>query len=275
MGTSSSYGGPGKGGSLLPPWAGEVTGSDPASAPPDGGMPPVASGVASATFPGAKASLTRFGTSGGTPSEAGRRHLRSAISGYVRAQGGARAASGAARAGRHSAQALGAFLWSASTQGPERALASIGLAEHLGSDASTLLGVLVDRLAPTHQGLEDNVARSAMTKTLHTLFEERGVSDGGLAALGAPTADDIPLIVEEYVARYIDERLIQVMGDGLQALSMDEIVLREKEVWDFIRNTVRLDLQGVNVLKLDWSSREAAVLIDRIFTEAHHLLERS
>jgi len=134
------------------------------------------------------------------------------------------------------------------------------------------LGALVDKLSSSGHSLEDSVARSAMTKTLHALFEERGVAAEGLDALREMSKDDVRLVIEEYVARYIHERLIQVIGDGLQDLPMDEVVLRENEVWDYVRNAVRLDFKNVDVLALNWKSPQAVTLVERIFTEAHRLL---
>jgi hypothetical protein len=224
------------------------------------------------TWGGAKGLLTRFGSAGGAGSDAGRTYLRAAVAGYVGAQGGAAAASRAARAGRHSAQALGGFLRFLTTQGADQALEQLGLSQYVGATATSLLGALVDSLSAKDHGLEENVARSAMTKTLNALFEEHGVADDGLAALGMLSAEDVRLVIEEYVAQYIEERLIQVMGDGLQALPMDELVLRESEVWDYVRNTVHLDLKSVDVQKLDWAGPQAAALVERIFTEAHRLL---
>jgi hypothetical protein len=279
MGTSGSYGGPGKGGSLLPPWAtpavdasgteasNDEQGGDAEKETPTQGEKPNAP---TATWSAAKSLLTRFGSSGGSGG-----YLRSAASAYVGAQGGARAASSAAVAGRRSSQALGGFLRFLSTEGPTRALESLGLREHVGSDAPTLLAVLVDRLASNGHGLEANVARSALAKTLHRLFEERGVAAEGIGALAEMSADDVRLVIEEYVAQYIDERLVQVIGDGLEDLPMDEVVLREQEVWDYVRNAVRLDLHDVDVLGLDWASAQAASLIDRIFTEAHRLIAQA
>jgi len=276
MGTSGSYGGPGKGGSLLPPWAVPVAdapegaGSSSSNegheeeAAPTGEDKPKAP---TTSWGSAKGLLTRFGTSGGSSN-----YLRSAASAYVGAQGGPRGASSAAVSGRRSSQALGGFLRSLSTDGPERALESLGLRDHVGSDAPTLLAALVDRLTSNGHGLEANVARSAMAKTLHRLFEERGVSADGIGALAEMSKDDVRLVVEEYVAQYVDERLIQVIGDGLQDLPMDEVVLREKDVWDYVRNAVRLDFRDIDVLTLDWKSARAASLIERIFTEAHRLI---
>jgi hypothetical protein len=214
--------------------------------------------------------LTRFGSSHGST-----RYLRAAAAAYVGAHGGARAASSAAVGGRRSSQALGGFLGFLSTEGPARALESLGLGEHVGSDAPTLLAALVDRLAANGHGLEAEVARSALAKTLHRLFEERAVATDGIAALAEMSADDVRAVIEEYVAEYIDERLIQVIGEGLQDLPTDEIVLREQEVLDYVRNTVRLDLRDVDVLRLDWTSTKAAALIDRIFTEAHRLIAQA
>jgi hypothetical protein len=279
MGTSGSYGGPGKGGSLLPPWATPAGGAPEAetsdSQDEDAGKePPPAQGekpdIPTATWGAAKSQLTRFGSSGGSTG-----YLRSAATAYVGAQGGARGASSAAVGGRRSSQALGGFLRFLSTEGPARALESLGLGEHVGSDAPTLLAALVDRLASNGNGLEANVARSALAKTLHRLFEERAVATEGISALAEMSADEVCSVIEEFVAQYIDERLIQVIGDGLQDLPMDEVVLREQEVWDYVRNTVRLDLHDVDVLGLDWTSAQAASLIDRIFTEAHRLIAQA
>lgn len=274
MGTSSSYGGPGAGGTLLPPWA-----PPPPALPPTGATPPgtqpaqdVPQPVPSMSWGAAKGLLTRFGSSGGSRSGSGRKYLRSAVSGYVGAQGGSRAASRNAIGGRRSTQALGGFLGSLVANGPAAALRSVGLGDRVGSDAMTLLGALVDRLASRSHGLEDNVARSAMTKTLHALFEARGVADGGIEALKAVSVEDAKLVIQDYVARYIDERLLQVMGDGLQEFPMDELVLREHEIWDYIRNRVILDLRKVDVLKIDWASPEAAALVDKVFTDAHRVL---
>jgi hypothetical protein len=139
----------------------------------------------------------------------------------------------------------------------------------------TLLGALVDRLTSNGHGLEDNVARSALTKTLHTLFDEHGVTDGGLAALREMSVEDAQNVISECIARYIDERVLHVLGDGLQSLPVVEILLREAEVKDYIRNRLRMDLRDIDILRLDWGSAEATALIERIFTEAHRLLQHS
>src|SRR5688572_18523904 len=108
MGTSSSYGGPGRGGSLLPPWAEPVGDSSSGTSTPAGTeQTPTPPPAPTLTWSAAKSRLTRFGASSGSGSAAGRRLLRRAASGYVRAQGGARVASRNAAAGRRSAQALG------------------------------------------------------------------------------------------------------------------------------------------------------------------------
>lgn len=277
MGTSASYGGPGKGGSLLPPWApqapaagGEGTqGTDGSTAGSgqDGSVQP------SVTWGAAKARLTRFATSGGTQTRAGRTHLRRAGRYFVRAQGGGRRAARAATAGRATARRLIGFLGAVVARGPEVAAREFGLEGFLGQSVEILLAAIVDRIAPEGGRLEQAAARAALTETLSEVLREKGVADEGIEALQGLTRDDATSILERFVARYIDQRLIQVLAKTLENLPNVEVIQREKEVWEYVKNTVRLDLASLDVLRVDWNGIEGKIIIERIFTEAYKLLE--
>jgi hypothetical protein len=266
MGTSSSYGGPGKGGGLLPPWAEPVPGEgkiDAEAVPED------------ASWPAAKAQMTQFGASEGIKTDRGRAHLSAAGRHFVRSQGGARSAARGSRSGRASAQRLAGFLSALSTLDLRQAASRFDLQAYVGSKASDLLAALVDRLAPTGAQLEDAAARSAMVATLSELFRERGAEENGLEALQSMSADDVREVVLAYVVRYLDERIAQVLAKGLEDRPADDVLAREKDIHRFIEMTVRLDMSDMDVLATDWSGIGAVQTIERIFQDAYDLIENA
>ena len=146
MGTSTSYIGPTGKNSLLPPWASPEEDHDGTS------IEPKPTELIPWSVP--KSLLTR------SASSRNRENLKSAIRGFVQAQGGARGASRAAKTGRTSAQKLGGFLTSVVNQGVIAAINSLGLQEFIGQDVYTVLAALVDKIAPEGVFLEDSVARA-------------------------------------------------------------------------------------------------------------------
>src|SRR5258708_7757782 len=124
MGTSASYRGPKGTSSLLPPWAPPVDSPDfgDLSTPPadsdtnpqpdldaDGRQDGEVQPLKPVPWSQPRAALARFASSTGR-NVSDRRQLGSALRKFVGAQGGARRAAQAARAGRASAQRLGGFL---------------------------------------------------------------------------------------------------------------------------------------------------------------------
>lgn len=263
MGTSSSYGGPGKGGSLLPPGTppADVTTTDPLVADNPG-----------LVWPDAKRQMTLFASSGGSTTVRGREHLGAASRYFVRAQGGSGNAARASVSGRATAQKIGGFLSLLATAGPSVAAERFGLADFVGSRAEDLLTAVVDRLAPAGRKLEEAAARAAGEATLAELFRTRGADEGGLDALRSLSAADVQEVMLDYVVRYIEERILQVLAKGLEDRPAAEVVEREVEVRRFIAETVRLDLGSLDVLTMDWQGNRTAVLIERIFREAYDLI---
>jgi len=279
MGTSASYTGPTGRNPLLPSWVPPAGDQDdqgdeiPSPATPDEtSLEPQIPELIPWSIP--KSSLSRFASSlrqGSVRQES----VKSAIRDFVRAQGGARRASRAARAGRASAQRLGGFLASVANEGVTAAVSSLGLQEFIGQDVDTVLAALVDRIAPAGAFLEDSAARAATIQTLDKLFQEYAVSENGLDALNALDSEGVKQTLQQYIANYIYTRLVQVISQGVESRSTDHLIQVENAVRDYIFPTVRLDLMNrTDVLSMDWGGQEGHGFIERIYQEGYELIEK-
>lgn len=288
MGTSSSYGGPSGGGGLLPPWVDDPDGPEnkpPVQSPeletPDSEIPgdQVLPSLEPSDLPeqpwsAPKASLTRYASSvsDGHPNLG---YAANATRGFIRAQGGAKHASRASRAGRSTAVNLGGFLGFLSSQGATRTAEHYGLQHFLGKPASQLLAGLCDAIAPSGDMLEDSVARTAMVNTLADAFDQNAIDEKGLEALEHLDSKAMGEIVESYVAYYIYYRLVEVLAKNLEmSKQTKDVISTEQNLRDFVLANVRLEsLSGIDFASLDWQGSEGTILIERLFQEAFNIFE--
>lgn len=275
MGTSSSYGGPKGVTSLLPPWAepaDEVPPAEPPAPPPADGteqQPAPAPAVPGVPWGQPKNLTSRWarGTSSGGPARA----LRS----YVSASGGGRGAARRAVAGRATAQRLGGFLAAGVGGGFAAAAAAIGLTTFIGRDADALLNELVDRLAPDGALLDDAAARQAAILTWEEVFERLDVAGAGFAALDRIDRAMMEDIVRGFVTHYVAERFLQELGDCIDRGAISAAAANDlyREVRDFIRETVRLDFGGVDLVATDWDGDAAQTRVEGVFAAAYGFIE--
>ena len=199
---------------------------------------------------------------------------RRAASKYVRARGGSGGAARDARAARIATTRLGGFLSSVSTRGLEATLRTFGLSAVVGKGAGAVFAAILDALAPEGALREEAVARKATAEALERLYDLYGLEDGDLAKLekmsGAVVTEAVIESVTCYIYRlWLEELSIRIEDGALSALAA---VSLERDVADFVRESVKLDLKGSDVVKIDWEGAEGRGLIDRIYSEAYDLL---
>ena len=290
MGTSSSYGGPTGNNPLLPDWAQDGDAAPPSPPQeseedgPDGdngenatedqssnneqpSQAPVRNPV---NFRGAKSSMTRF-VSGGGGSGGVARVGRN----YVGARGGSRRSAKAATSGRASTGRLGSFLSSVANRGISAAARELGLGNLAGRTASEVFAAIANRLAPSGSTLEEAAARRAVDDALFSLYKQYDLANADISSLDQMDTDAIRSAVESSVSAYIFHRWLQELGDRIEenAVSADQAVLLEREVRDYVTQTVQLDLKDVDVMTLDWDGPEGNRIVERIYQEAYGLLE--
>lgn len=288
MGTSRSYGGPGDSTPLLPPWAlnPEQPTPSPDAAPPephddaesdDGGE----TGEAAPQTPGVapvqpvqrwRSARTAFRKAVESSS---RDNWRTAARRYVSARGGSRTAAGTSTAGRRATAGVASFLGNVRSRGLNETLRRLGLDRVIGADALTVVTAVANAIAPSGGSADDAVARQSTTEVLAWLYDKYATTDDGLLRLERLEEAEVAETITESVTRYIFNRWLEELGKKIEekAISPDQAVTVERDILDFIRESVKLDFAGQPLLTLDWQSTSAAQLIEKIYGDAFRMLE--
>lgn len=307
MGTSKSYDGPGDKNPLLPAWAqgppvapapclpigptqsplnplpSQPDQPRPSSFPDSGGIAtpgstpsPTGSPRPQLTAPSgswisAKRRMTSFAIKGGS----GR--LQTAARRYVRARGGSKRAAASSSSGQRSTASLGAFLADVVNRGVEQAATAIGVGNLLGQPVETVLAAILNAIAPEGATADDVTARRADADALAALFDELKVQDGGVAKLNSMDAVSVASAIQASVASYIYHRWLLDLGKRLEerAVTPKHAVKLERDVKQHVKNLVKINLSGKDVLRVDWRGSEGRQFTQQIYEEAYELLGNS
>lgn len=275
MGTSKSYEGPKDRTPLLPSWAFPEPGSEestlesPNSPVELPSVPPV---EGSMNWRSSKTSLGKAVSSGG-----GRSVFAKPGRNYVRALGGARKAAKTSRTGRSTTAAIGQFLTNVGNRGINGALESLGLSTFVGKDAETVFAAISNALAPVGSSREEAIARKAVNEALENLYEQYVLDGGDITKLDQMGAQEVGKAIETVVSSYIYNRWLGELEIVLEskAVSIKDAIRLERDMKEYIRECVRLDMQGVNVLTMDWNGSSGQQFIEKIFIEAYSILEEA
>ncbi len=309
MGTSRTNDGPGDRPPLLPPWA--LPGGGPPPVPPepppgdpeggdggdaadsqgDGGegdvgqgnlmpgtmdgpgvpgTPPGSSVPPQAPWRAARRQMNGWARGGG-----GREGVSRAGRAYVRAKGGARAAASRAVHGRATAARAGRFFGALASGGLRAALETLGLRDYVGRGAEEVFAAIANAISPAGATLEEAAARRAADEVLARLYDERVGADGDLAGLERMAAQDVATAVRDVVSAYVYQRWLEELGKSIETgtTSPAEAVRLEREVRQYVRDIVQLEVPNDRVLTLDWEKPDGQALVQRLFEEAYGLLE--
>lgn len=283
MGTSSSYPGPGRNTPLLPPWANDDGSEEPAPIPPvdqpangappdppqDQNQPNNIPYMPTVNLAQARQHFGEYASGGGVGS------LRRGVRSYVRGMGGARNAARASRAGQKATRRLGGFLVDVATRGIQGALESLQLSNSIGRPVEEVLALITNILAPAGTSLDEAAARAAMSETLGDLYTRYGLEDGDLSRLDAMGADGIRTALQLSVTNYIYEKLLNVMQSSLDGHNMSdhELLKAEREIRLFIRETVHLELDSIDVMTVDWNGKQGERIAQQIYEQGYAIWE--
>jgi hypothetical protein len=206
---------------------------------------------------------------------AGRGSQARAVRHFVRAQGGRRRAARNSPAASTAGRNLARFLSSVASRGLAAAAREFNLGAFLDRGLDVFLVALTRVLAPGAGTNEEAAAHAATADTTVFLFEECGVEAGGLEALESLDEAMLGRAMEHYVAAFINTRLMHVLGSRIEAKaqSAEQAVALEAEVKDYVRERVRLDFAGRDLLAVNWEDAGSRSEIESLFEEAYGLLE--
>jgi hypothetical protein len=213
--------------------------------------------------------MSRFASTGGRSS------LTNAGRAYVGAKGGRRAAAQAASSGKAVATRVGGFLSTVARTGIRAALHEIGLGYMVGRSAPEVLAALLDVLAPSGATLQEAAARKAVDDVLEKLYEDYIAKTGDLTALDSLGAKNVAEAIEASVAGYIYNLWLDELGLRIEtyAISPLKAVSLERDVKEYVKERVRLELGDNDPVSIDWNGTDGRNIIDTVFQEAYGFLE--
>ncbi len=138
-----------------------------------------------------------------------------------------------------------------------------------------MLAAITNALAPDGATLEEAAARYAMAECLSALYEKWGVETGGLERLQAMKTSDIREAVRDSLSAYIFYRWALELGLAIErgAVSENQAVVIEREMRQYVRDTLLLTVGATDVLSIDWKSDAGRNIIDQVFEDAYSLIE--
>jgi hypothetical protein len=181
----------------------------------------------------------------GNPRETAQRVLTR----HVDVLGGASGAASTARAGGSALAGLGGFLGGVGGVGLAAALTEAGLADLVGKDRWDVLDGLITLIAGDASDIESQAARDAMSDVCDELYGD-AESWEELEAVQVSAAD-LETLLEEYLARYIYNR-VPVLAERLAQI-LDPAAARDADhrIVQMIRDLVSLQMPE-NPFVFDW-----------------------
>jgi hypothetical protein len=183
-------------------------------------------------------------------------------------------AAAAATSGRRATQRLSGFLSSLAQRGLRETATAFQLADVIGRPIEAVLAAIVNAIAPAGATLEEAAARRAVDDALCVLCEHLELQNGDLTKLDSIDVEVAWDVIRESIAAYIYNRWLQDVGDRIEAhaVSADSAVDLERQVRQFVTETVRLDFAGIDVLRFDWQSAGGRDMVEQIYRDAYSLL---
>lgn len=207
-------------------------------------------------------------------SDSGGESLSKAGRAYVRALGGSRQAASSSVTARSSSAKLGGFLSGLVLQGINQTLKDNGLSHVVGKDADGVMAAILDLIAPSPNSREESIVRVAVCKTLENLYDKFDLRNGDITELDRMNVEDIKDAYVSTISSYIYQRWLAELGIAIEkkSVSANEAVYLEREVKGYVYDRVKIDLQNVDILHLDWEGDFGHKFVEETFKEAYDLI---
>ncbi len=157
------------------------------------------------------------------------------------------------------------------TAGFDAALRTYGLDRLIGKDRFDVLEGLIEAIVPPGADLESEAARSAAFDVIGEIFPE-GESYEELAGIELDR-DGVLRALELFITWYIYNRADPVIEQRLSRLDTGEAERRNRELVDYIRQLVRLELGERDPFTVAWDGPEGRGIIEGLVGDVYRQLE--
>jgi hypothetical protein len=144
----------------------------------------------------------------------------------------------------------------------------------VGRDSNVVFAAVLNAICPAGSSREEVATREAVSETLSELFGEFVANDPtGAGLVEAMTADAIKESLEASIVAAAFNRWLGDLSRRLEekAVTAAEAVRLERDIRQYMEDTVRLDLSAVDPLTMNWEAN-APTIIDGLYEDAYRML---
>lgn len=193
------------------------------------------------------------------------------VEGFVAAMGGASGLLAASSPAIRAGQGLAGFGADVAQRGFTPALEELGLVELVGQPRLEVISALADAFAGDGSTLEDVAARKAVVEVLNEILPEGDdVTDLELDAAGV--AEILSLQLAYWIYFLQDTWIADRIAKRAEPAEKGRL---DREIRSFIVNSVRLELEGLDVLAIQWRTNEGRAEFERIAAQVFRDLEEA
>lgn len=195
---------------------------------------------------------------------------RRVISRHVPVLGGAADAAASARAGRSGVQRLGSFLTDLGTGNLESALRNAGLERLVGQDRFDVFDELITYLVGDGSDADSQAARDAGCDVIDDIFSDADSWQD--LATTAITVDDLPRLLEAFLARYIYNRMPVIAERLSRLLDPQAAQQADADMRSIIEDMVAIAMP-VDAFSVDWAGAQGRQIADDALRRAYEAFE--
>ena len=216
----------------------------------------------------AKSQMTKYLTNKGK--------LKTAVSSYTKALGGAKKAGMSSASGKVATINLGGFFSGVSNLGIRDTLKDRGI-EFENREVHEVLSDVINILSPIPDSKENSIARNAMIKTIEKLYTEIEEIGGDLGALDKLTPEYFDSLLGSFISDFIYERLMNDLASRIETSNQDveTIINLEKDLQLYVKGNVESVLKNKDIISNDFSSTKTKGVIEKLYIECYEVLEEA
>jgi hypothetical protein len=202
------------------------------------------------------------------------KNYKRALSRYVKAHGGAKAASASAKSGIKTTVNVGLFFNSISTKGFRETL-NLAKIDYLGKSAKEILNEVINYLAPIPVTKEDAVARKSLISTMEILYEKLEIEGKDISILESIDKDTLNSIIPLQIESYIYERIINDLGSRIETKSSSsaDAISKEKEIKEYINSKVETTFSEKDFSTINYNDTNIEKIVEGLFNQCYKVME--
>lgn len=288
MGTSTSYNGPSDTSPLLPAWALPETtipgtkddekdaGNQPANEDKETSDKPedsIVDHTQTFTVPQANWKSAKIQLGKAISNRRGREGYKTASKAYVKARGGAKQAAQTSRSARSATLSFGRFLSDVGRKGLSKAMVGLGLEALVGQNACAVFAAILDAIAPEGKTQEEVTTRAAISEALANLLGEFAANETGILHIKSISNAAINSAIQECIVASAYNRFTNDLARQIEAkaITPTDAIRLERDIRQYMVDTVHLDFSGKDLLNLDWNT-QGEELIDLLYEQAYRMI---